>query len=61
MKYKVGDKVIIKTWKVMEEEFGLNISGNIKCHLGYISSMEKEINRLNINRIVTIKQIVFSR
>ena len=29
-KYKVGDKIRIKTWKQMEKEFRLNNHGNIK-------------------------------
>ena len=55
MKYKVGDKVKIRTWEDMEKEYGLNLGGNIKCNkLPF--SIEKE-NRLNKNfpdRILTI-------
>ena len=57
MKYKAGDKVRIKTWEDMEKEFGLNIDKNINSYLYYVftQEMEEEINRLNINRILTIE------
>lgn len=31
MRYKVGDKVLIRQWDDMKEEFGLTIGGNINC------------------------------
>jgi len=58
MKYKVGDKVKIKTWKELEKEFGLNPVGNINCKLpSFINTIEKELNALNTNRILTIRKI----
>ena len=57
MKYKVKNKVKIKTWKEMEKEYGISsYGGNIKCYYNYFFTeyMEKEIEELNCNRILTI-------
>jgi len=42
MKYKVGDKVKIKTWEEMEEEFGLDKYGSINMSSIYSFSENKE-------------------
>ena len=54
MKYKVGDRVRIKTWEKMEKEFGLNQCGNIKCSWPFMKEMENELNRVYSDRIVEI-------
>ena len=61
MKYKIGDKVKIKTWKEMEEEYGCRCSdpGNINCEFEFTKSMEKAIEELNCNRILTIKSVYY--
>ncbi len=41
MKFKVGDKVKIKSWQEMEEEFGLNCAENINCNFTFTKEMEK--------------------
>ena len=64
MKYKIGDKVRIRTWEDMEKEYGLNEGGNIKASLGnnlsFIDVMEKKLNRKFPDRILTIKEIKYS-
>ena len=60
MNYKVGDRVKIKTWKEMKKEFGLSKSTNsilVPDETPFIKGMEKRLNRLNINRILTIGEI----
>jgi len=57
MKYKVGDKVKIKTWDRMEKEYGIRENGNINCKKSFLPNMEEELNKLNTNRILTIKEI----
>ena len=54
MKYKVGDKVKIKTWKDMEKEYGLNKDS---IYFQYTQKIEDDINKLFSDRIVTIKEV----
>jgi len=57
MKYKIGDKVRIKTWKEMEKEYGLSHYGHIKCSPYFKKPMEKSINYISSDRIVEIVKI----
>ena len=61
MKYKVGDKVKIKTWEEMEKEYGLNNIEGIKeyiCCLGtFTNEMEEFLNKSNCDRVLTIREI----
>ena len=64
MKYKVGDKVKIKTWDQMEKEFKLDYQGCITTNenngvetLSFTPEMEQKINNLNENRVLTINHI----
>ena len=63
MKYKIGDKVQIKTWKELKKEYGTNneegnMGVSVLCYpYGFTDSMETKLNNLNSNRILTIKRI----
>ena len=59
MKYKVGDKVKIKTWEEMEKKYGLNKLGNINSISGYCFSKkdEEEIGKNIPDRVLTITAV----
>ena len=61
MKYKVGQKVIIKTWKEMEKEFGCRKCQNksiiINCHHGFLKAREDILNKYFPDRILKIKKV----
>lgn len=46
MKYKVGDKVRVRSWESMEKEFGLTDGGNIKVKYAFAKEMEKYCGKL---------------
>lgn len=46
-------KVKIKTWKQMEEEFGLDFDGDINIDYGFIKSMEVDMPK---DRIIEIDE-----
>ena len=41
LKFKVGDKVRVRSWKSMAKEFGLDQCDNIDCSARFIHSMKK--------------------
>ena len=52
MKYKIGQKVRIKTWEKMKEEFGLTEGGGyICCSMNFTLEMEDSLPQ---DRIMTI-------
>ena len=58
MKYKVGDKVKIKTWKSMKKEFGEGVLSSIDTpQHAFVLGMETGINKRFPGRILTIKEI----
>jgi len=54
MRYKVGDKVKIKTWKEMQKKYGLN-GDVIEC--GFVIGMEKQLNEKFPDRILEIETV----
>ena len=63
MKYKVGDKVNIKTWEDMEKEYGVlaceNIAGDIiiNCRIGITLREYKQFIGQSSDRIMIIEKI----
>jgi len=60
MKYKVGDKIRIKTWEELEEEYGLNKNKNINLRIGniqFVREKEKYLNKNFPNRIVEVTKV----
>ena len=41
MKFKVGDKVRVRSWESMEKEFGLNWRGDINCPVLFLKGMKE--------------------
>jgi len=58
MRYKVGDRVKIKSWEQMERDFGLNSHGSIKSNRVVVRGAYETLQKLNCNRILTIKEVV---
>lgn len=50
--YKEGDRVVIKPWKAMEQEFGLTALGGINSDAGFIAKMEAALS--GTDRSVTL-------
>ena len=59
MKYKVGDRVKIKTWEEMKKEFGIMAKDIIYDNSGFsfVKKMDIEINNFLTDRIVEIKKV----
>lgn len=43
-KFKIGDRVQFKTWEEMEEEFGLDVDGDINCGFCFSTIMKPLCN-----------------
>lgn len=46
MKFKVGDKVRVRSWEDMEKEFGLNENGNIDTEVVFVTDMKKYCGKI---------------
>lgn len=44
--YKIGDKVKIRSWKSMENEFGLNWWDDIKSYITFTKEMQESCGRV---------------
>jgi len=53
--YKTGDRVVIKPWKLMEEQYGLNNVGYIKVAAAFSLKMEKRLK--GTDRVVTLGEV----
>lgn len=45
-------KVKIKTWEAMKKEFGLRISGNIKCKCTFTEEMEEKMPKDRVIEVI---------
>jgi hypothetical protein len=59
-KYKVGEKVKIKSWEQLLKEFGLNTGGHIDSPVAFLIDVENELNRLAPDRVLTIRELLLS-
>lgn len=60
MKYKVGDRVVIKTWEELKGEYGLDVSGDMNSPPNaafFAREMDRDLNKNFPDRILTIKKI----
>lgn len=62
MKYEVGDKVEIKTWKRLVQEYGLSVAGSILAPpffngTFFAKGMERDLGYIASDRILTIGRI----
>ena len=52
MKYKVGDKVKVRSWEEMEKQYGLDFDGDINISVCFVKSMREYCGKiLTINRV----------
>ena len=59
MKYKAGDKVIIKTWDIMKKEYGTDYLDRITSPgYNFTPKMEETINKIFPDRILTIRKCI---
>lgn len=52
MEFKIGQKVLVRTWDSMENRFGLDENGNINVYKVFVPGMKKYCKK-----IVTIESI----
>lgn len=59
MDYKVGDKVRVKEWDELREEFGVDENGKLNCSVGFISSHDHGFGMSKfMGKVVTIEDVL---
>ena len=59
MKYKVGDKVKVREWDDMVEEFGTDEDDDIDCNLCFVKDMKEYCGKeMTISRVLTINYVL---
>ena len=54
MRYRVGDKVKVREWDDMVEEFGTDEDGGIDCNMCFVEYMKKYCGKeMTVNRVLT--------
>lgn len=48
MKFEVGNKVKVRSWEAMREEFGLDKNGNIPCERVFVKEMKEHCGELRM-------------
>jgi len=62
MRYREGDRIVIKTWKELEYDYGVNKDGSINIDPPFTPKQNLQLTiRTNDKRVLTIKNIIDDR
>lgn len=59
MKFKVGDKVRVRSWDSMEKEFGLNWRGDINCPVLFLKGMKEYCGTIQTITAISQRQSAY--